>query len=132
MKFSPLITEIYPARVRVLKSPLIYHHHSGQDIIVPAGFDTDFASVPRGLWNLFPPDGDYVKAAVVHDYLYWTHYMNDRAMCDELFFDGMEDLNGTVEQVDGRELKYEISWAARHTIYRAVRAWGWTVWNKKK
>jgi hypothetical protein len=39
-------------------------------IRVPAGFVTDFASVPWGFWNLEPPLGDAGKAAVVHDYLY--------------------------------------------------------------
>ena len=40
-------------------------------VSVPAGFVTDFASIPRGLWTALPRDGDYVWAAVVHDYLYW-------------------------------------------------------------
>jgi len=39
------------------------------DIDVPKGFITDGASIPRGLWWLFPPVGRYFKAAVVHDYL---------------------------------------------------------------
>lgn len=45
---------------------------SGEVISVPAGFITDFASVPWGLWNLEPPLGDAGKAAVVHDFLYAT------------------------------------------------------------
>jgi len=36
---------------------------------VPKDFITDGASIPRGLWWLFPPVGRYFKAAVVHDYL---------------------------------------------------------------
>ena len=39
-------------------------------IKVPAGFVTDFASVPEVLWDILPPTGKYGKAAVVHDYLY--------------------------------------------------------------
>lgn len=39
-------------------------------IIVPAGFVTDFASIPRLLWNIVPPAEGYGKAAVIHDYLY--------------------------------------------------------------
>lgn len=38
-------------------------------VIVPAGYRTDFASVPRFFWRIFPPMGRYAKAAVVHDYL---------------------------------------------------------------
>lgn len=43
---------------------------SGETVKVPEGFITDLASVPRGLWNLFPKSGKYNKAAVVHDFLY--------------------------------------------------------------
>lgn len=39
-------------------------------IRVPAGFVTDFASIPRAFWVVLPPTGKYGKAAVVHDYLY--------------------------------------------------------------
>lgn len=48
-------------------------------IEVPAGFVTDFASVPRPFWNLEPPLGDAGKAAVVHDYLY-----ANRGLCGRL------------------------------------------------
>lgn len=37
---------------------------------IPQGYVTDFASVPRILWPLFPPYGKHTIAAVVHDYLY--------------------------------------------------------------
>jgi len=36
---------------------------------VPQGFITDLASIPWPLNLVFKSDGDYVKAAVVHDYL---------------------------------------------------------------
>jgi len=42
----------------------------GTTIRVPAGFITDFASIPRALWSFMIPTGKYGKAAVVHDYLY--------------------------------------------------------------
>ena len=38
------------------------------DTCIPAGFCSDGASVPRILWRLFPPFGNYLEAAVVHDY----------------------------------------------------------------
>lgn len=47
-----------------------YEDKEGDVIRVPEGFITDFASVPRFLWVMFPPTGKYGKAAVVHDYLY--------------------------------------------------------------
>ncbi len=42
----------------------------GWIVSVPAGFTTDFASVPRFFWRLVPPWGRYSRAAVVHDFLY--------------------------------------------------------------
>ena len=38
--------------------------------IVPRGFETDLASVPRILWWFISPWGDHAAAAVVHDFLY--------------------------------------------------------------
>ena len=43
---------------------------SGWFIHVPAGFVTDFASIPYGFRGVLPPNGPWGKAAVVHDYMY--------------------------------------------------------------
>lgn len=42
----------------------------GTVIVVPAGFITDGASVPRYFWRVIPPFGRHFNAAVVHDWLY--------------------------------------------------------------
>lgn len=54
--------------------PVTYHTSIGGegDITVPAGFVTDLASIPRLAWNIYPPDGPWVKAAIIHDFLYDT------------------------------------------------------------
>ena len=65
-----------------------YRPAGGDVIAVPAGFVTDFASVPWGFWNLEPPLGDAGKAAVVHDYLYATKGLGgrySRAQADGIF-----------------------------------------------
>ena len=65
---------------------------SGEVIVVPSGTITDFASVPRGLWNIFPPDGKYSPAACVHDYLYQTKGLDGkytRHESDDIFFEAM-------------------------------------------
>lgn len=41
-------------------------------ITVPPGFVTDLASIPQLAWSLYPPDGPWVKAAIIHDFLYGT------------------------------------------------------------
>lgn len=42
---------------------------SKEIISVPAGFHTDFASIPRLFWMFLPPDGEYTQAAVLHDFM---------------------------------------------------------------
>jgi hypothetical protein len=62
------------ACVRLLE-PLEYHvgySDSLEVITVPAGFETDFASIPWGLWDLFPPLGPWARPAIIHDFLYAT------------------------------------------------------------
>jgi len=42
-------------------------------VVVPRGFVTDFASIPQFLSSFgLSPHGQYSRAAVIHDYLYWT------------------------------------------------------------
>ncbi len=41
-------------------------------IVVPPGFVTDLASVPRAVWSFYPPDGPWAKGAIIHDFLYAT------------------------------------------------------------
>ena len=58
-----------------LAAPISYDvgaKDSGETITVPAGATTDFASVPRFAWSIIPPDGPWLKAAVIHDWLYRT------------------------------------------------------------
>lgn len=56
-----------------LHDPLAYRPQGGADTITaPAGFVTDLASIPRWAWTLLPPDGPWVKGAVIHDFLYAT------------------------------------------------------------
>lgn len=47
--------------------------NSDKKIVVPKGFVTDFASIPELFWSTgLSPQGPYSKAAIVHDWLYWT------------------------------------------------------------
>lgn len=89
-------------------------------IRVPAGFVTDFASIPRGLWNMLPPTGRYGKAAVVHDWLYQTRDAGThkvwRDEADAVLKEGMDALG--------------VGWLTRWTIYAGIRLGGWAAWNK--
>jgi hypothetical protein len=54
-------------RVVILDRALFYESDLIGNVEVPVGFVSDGASVPRMLWNLYPPFGEYLEAAVVHD-----------------------------------------------------------------
>jgi hypothetical protein len=48
-------------------------------VAVPQGIITDFASVPRLFWPVFPPsDPDYSAAAVGHDWCYANRFYTRR------------------------------------------------------
>jgi hypothetical protein len=76
---------------------------------VPKGFTTDFASVPKFLWPIFPPTGRWGKAAVIHDYLYRTG-LASRAVSDAIFLEAMHVLG--------------VSWWKRMVMYLSVRMFG--------
>jgi len=57
----------------VLEPSLVYEvgeEGSGETIKVPFGTVTDLASIPWPARGMLPPDGPWVKAAVIHDYIY--------------------------------------------------------------
>ena len=91
-------------------------------IVVPAGFVTDFASIPRPLWSFINPVGRIKAAAIVHDYLYYKQgILVDRDLtrkeCDKEFLKIMRVL--------------KMMWIKRQSAYWALRWFGWIAWNKK-
>ena len=101
-----------------LEVPLIYE--DGHKIItVPAGFETDFASVPR-LPIIFSLWGNRAhREAVVHDYLYSLGSIPDlsRSECDKIFRDAMI-LQGN-------------PWWIYQPMYWGVRMWGWKFFKRR-
>ena len=85
-------------------------------IVVPKGFETDYASVPRFLWNIIPPTGKYSRAAVVHDYLYRSQ-ITSRVVADAIFYEAMRALG--------------VTWRC-WIMYMAVRLFGWKPYNSYK
>ncbi len=66
---NTLIVELSDdGRTGTLRFPYLFQAE-GVSFVIPEGFTTDFNTVPRGLWNIFPP-WEYPEAAVVHDFLY--------------------------------------------------------------
>ncbi len=86
---------------------------SGDIINVPIGTYTDFASIPRPLWAIFPRWGKYGNAAVIHDWMYWNQ-SRSRKEADDIFLEGM--------------IVLEVASITRYAIYWAVRLGGWWAW----
>jgi hypothetical protein len=82
-------------------------------VTVPVGFVTDFASIPRALWTSLPRDGDYVWAAVVHDYLYWFQ-KTSKEVADNVLNAAMGNFN--------------IPFLTRTAIYQGVALGGASSW----
>ncbi|EJN15104.1 Protein of unknown function (DUF1353) [Bradyrhizobium sp. YR681] len=80
----------------------------------PAGFVTDFASIPQIFWSALRPDGEYTYPAIIHDYLYWTQ-TRPRAVADEIFRASMQDFNIAPKTIT--------------LIYEAVRLGGQSAWD---
>ena len=102
----------------VLTQDYIYSVN-GYDIKVFKGFVTDGASVPHSLQWLYNPFGRYIKAAVIHDFLY-SCYNNtgiNRTLSDKIFRNIMQETG-----VDNRTVK---------RFYTAVRCFGETSWKAK-
>lgn len=100
---------------------------SNSDIItIPVGFEWDLSSVPRLLWGLLPPDGDWEIAMLIHDYLY-TH-KNDfeytRYFADKEMLLWSKATSKTTKRISLRNLDI-------YTRYYAVRGFGWIYWNRR-
>ena len=118
MEKTKLLLEPISNGKAVLLEDYVYSIN-GYDITIFKGFVTDGASVPHSLQWLYNPFGRYIKAAVVHDFLY-SCYNNtgiNRTLADKIFRYIMQEIG-----VDDRTVR---------RFYAAVRAFGETSWKKK-
>jgi len=100
MKYSDIVLQPLPNHCFKVVKEFIF-----KDVVVPAGFVTDGASVPRVFWSIFPPNRtDYLPCAIVHDFLCET---KDLKKADKHFKECLECLN--------------VSKFAKYTMYYAVR-----------
>lgn len=98
-------------------------------IICPRRLVTDLASIPRPAWDLLPPDGPYVKAAIPHDFLYRTKGTGIwRGRCWITKPGGYTRLEADQVLNDAMEL-LGVEPATRLAIYEAVRIGGWIGWG---
>jgi hypothetical protein len=117
-----LITSAGPlksgSRIFILESHFRYYSSIGP-IVVPPGFHTDGASIPRIFWPIMGPHGDYFESAVIHDFLYsrQSPFHLTRKQADDIFKEAMFNSG--------------VKWPTRETVYRAVRLAGARSWKKR-
>jgi len=93
-----------PLRVEHIDGPkwelvreVTYRTELGELSAIREGFEFDFASVPRALWWLYPPQGTkgnpYGIASLVHDWLLTHHKIGGRKItrkeADDIFLEVM-------------------------------------------
>lgn len=111
-------------RMAIIASDYLYHDPVTLDVyLVPVGYITDFASIPRPASLLLPPFGLWTEGAVVHDFLYAVGEKGGRAAADRILHTAIR------EQGVGR-----ITAAAFHVAVNlfGVRAYGRaTEWSER-
>ena len=93
--------------------------YNGKSFIIPRGFESDGASVPRMFWRVVFPstDSDAVTAGICHDYIYreqpadWT-----REEADRMFLALLVEFGVGI-------------WSANRA-YDALRLFGWSAWDE--
>lgn len=108
---------------RLLKA-LDIELRDGTMINIPVGFEWDLSSVPRFLWGIFPPDGDFELAVLIHDYLY-INKIKSRKFADEEMFAWSKAVAGTPDRNAWSDID---NWIR----YAFVRLFGWSVYYRKK
>lgn len=122
--YAGLLFEFVPGQVREGRQCCrLLRDWTIRGITIPAGFVTDWASVPWWLDGFVPSFGPYAPATIPHDYLYSVGGVLPcgdaftRKQVDDLFLDLLKELG--------------VSWAKRSAMYRAVRLGGGSGWNKR-
>jgi hypothetical protein len=118
--FTPLdIRDAEDGENAFLLAPLKFRSaRLGRTVVAPRGMSTDFASIPRGVWNLIPKRGKHDRAAVIHDAAYRGHLHDvlgnsfhvSKRVADDLFDEALS--------VCG------VNWLSRTLMVRAVRWFG--------
>lgn len=93
-------------------------------ITVPKNFEWDLSSSPRILWSVFPPDGLWELASLIHDYLYINKIGTQKFADDEMLL--------WSKAVSGTNNKWSLRNFDNQLRYVAVRLFGWIVYNKRR
>jgi hypothetical protein len=127
---SELAVRAVSATTWRLTEPLVWTGTKGDTFTVPAGFVTDFATIPRFLHWLVSPYGPYTRAAVLHDWLLveLANWSQNWAARDEPY--PGNPIGANLPPADSRDADgifrrvmqdLGVSWAKRWTMWAAVR-----------
>ena len=84
--------------------------------LIPIGFKSDLASVPRFFWRLIAPHECSLEAALAHDWVYRKGLGYTRKKADLMLRDLMR--------------QHKVPKWRRVLAYRGVRLFAWIVWNR--
>ena len=132
---TPLDIRFIDGRKWEVLSRFEYHvgaPDSGTCVTILPGFITDFASIPRGLWNLFPPTGPYGKAAVVHDKLYQDREIFENVHKPAYFYEHPCDRKEADNIFNEAMMVLGVGTWTRRIVYAGVRIGGWIAWDKHR
>lgn len=93
-------------------------------ITIPEGYTWDLSSVPRFLWWLLPPDGDFQIAALIHDYLYEYNVALGvtRKFADKEMFIWSKAISGThkfsLRNIDNKLRLLGVQWFGWYVFYK--------------
>lgn len=119
--YSPYASKALGKQLWVVKKDFNFFLDAEQNlrVVVPRGYLSDGASVPRPFWSIVPPWGDYGQAAVMHDWLceylrVWNtkeakYEKITRSQADNYFNDAMRAL--------------DVKTSTRRIMYGAVKAY---------
>ena len=94
----------------------------GVTVTVPAGYRTDFASIPRAAWEFLDPEDPIIAwPSVIHDYLY---------TCKGTLPDGTKYTRTQADGVLREAMEFcGASSIIRQSVYQAVKAFGGSHWG---
>lgn len=107
-----------------LENELKLELSNGDTLNLYEHFSWDLSSVPRLLWGILPPDGNFETASLIHDFIY-VNKTHSRKFADKEMLKWSMAAAGTKNKISLRNIDNYIR-------YYAVRIFGWIVWNKRK
>lgn len=140
---SPEVTPFYD-EYWVLKEDLVFRMKRcfepclDVEIVVPAGFVSDLASIPIPANIIFSKTGRYAPAGIVHDYLYWAQPCASRETADRIIKEALKASDRKEKELaeeKGESLSgiYNMRrYLVRNTIKLGVYIGGWRSWANNK